>query len=327
MSLEEIKQTELWRRLERNKVFESNFERMMGKMSRFVTPPEYKIVDDKLVVTLLTEVCQRDPYTQCRRVRIYEFSIDRDNKLLLYKKKGTISAACEKEYNKCDSGKIEVKYSCTLFDGDGIVLSYQEYTDDRVLTGRILDAYREKPIMFVDEAHDPHLIYLASEDQMDKKLTEEEQIVCFRPGIIGSNNNIYIKKCRKGNELAISHKITTSFYPNGALKYLTHYLFISTLSSDGRVNYSPDYITVGDDKYAFATQDVKGDVYLRSDSVVLNITEKNYRKIARGRYLNELIENRDIMSKKPGKADVVAILDGLISRVDEEKDKEMGTNK
>ena len=34
MSLEEIKKSELWRKLERNQAFESNFERARMKISR-----------------------------------------------------------------------------------------------------------------------------------------------------------------------------------------------------------------------------------------------------------------------------------------------------
>ena len=322
MSLEEIKKTELWRRLERNRVFDSNFERMMTKISRYKTPPKYEIVGDRLVVTLLTEVCQYDPFKQCRKVRIYEFSIDDDNKLLLYKKKGTLSTKRGEEYDTSNSGAIELKYSCTLFDGDGIVLSYQEYTDDRDLEEHTLNEYKKDPVMFVNDAHDPHLIYFASEEQVDKIQTEGERIVCLRPGIIGSENNVYIKKYRNEGELEISHKIATSFYPNGAMKYLTHNVFISTLSSDGRVNYNPDYITVGDDKYAFATQDGKGDLHFICNGLVKDITSENYRKIARGKFLYEVAVNRDIISKESDRRDVVETLDILAKKIDEEKEKE-----
>ncbi len=317
MSLEEIKKSDLWKKLERNQAFDSNFERAKMKVSRYKSQPKFEIVDDKLVVTLLTEVCQRDPITECRRVRIYEFSVDEDNKLLLYKKKGTISTRCNEEYTKSNSGNILVKYSCVLFDGDGIVLSYQEYTDDRVLEGLTLNEYREKPIEFVNEAHDPHLIYSTSENQ-----TNEKQIVCLAPGIIGSDNNKYIKMYRNANELEITHKVTTSFYPNGALKNFTHNLFISTLSSDGRINYTPEYINVGDDREAFATMDIMGNVYPTTYGISMGITKANCNEIARGRFLNELLTNRDIMPKVPDVNAVIMTLNRLINKVAEEKDNE-----
>lgn len=313
MSVEEIKRNELWEKLERNQAFIFEFKRIWKKMQRYRDKDTSKIEikDGKLVITTITGVCQRDSKTQCRKVKIYEFSIDTDNKLLLYKKKGTIITCRGKEYWTSSSGKIENKCSCILYDGDGVVLSYQKYTDHKVLKGNVLDTYRLKSIQLVDEAHDPHLPY-----------TIDEKLKAWAPSVVGSRKNKYLKLFRKDDELEIVHRIACSFKQDSEIIDYSHELFFSTLSSDDIVNYNPNHINIDEDEEAFATVDSNGEVHINEDALAEGITEEDYKETARERFLDELREDRDAIPVAPDTDRVEEMYDLMISKLEKEPEKD-----
>lgn len=315
MSIEEIKQSESWQFLNRNAAFADVFERTIMKNAMFAKYLKFKVRVDSLIVTLETPILQGAENAKYKEVSICEFTIYDDDSLFVYKKNGTITTAVGEKFDTSDSGVLETKYSSVLYDKDGIVLSYQRYIDEDNLSGVKLSNAKKDLERVIEDAYNPHL----NNSVVDKLK------ICIPPGIIGTKAK-YVRRYRENNKLGLVHAIACSYKQDSTLKYINHNLYFCTLSSEDHINFNPEDI-IFDKEDLFATVDLEGNKHISSKYAALKINEQNCQEYARERFLNELIKDRDTISKTPDKAAIEAMYDIMIKKLEEEPEKEKGTNK
>lgn len=314
MSIDDIRRSELWKCLNRNIAFSIRFQRIIKKAERTNSNLTFDINGQMLIVTSSSPIIDAADGTQSRSESIYEFIMDNTGALIVYRKKGEIQTHVGEEFYKSNIGVIKTKYTCSLHDRDGVVLSYQKYTDKEVLTGAKLNYCRKKLQEVIEKQYNPSLIFFIKDKNYQPKA-----------GIIGDEAH-FTGKYRSSEELAIVRVVECEFNKDTTPKNLTRLIYNSTLSSDEQINRNPEDIIV-DDKLPIGTYTPDEKVSISADLLALGYDESNYQKMAWCKFLGELIDDRYATSTLPDKGTIDAMYDIMIDKLKKESLKQKGTNK
>lgn len=308
MNLEDLYKTQLWQDLNRNLAFENKFHEVLKKAKWYANEKDivFSVKDDVLIVRYQSRIQNRDLDCQIMSDAVYEFSFDKENKLLVNEKYGTLRSNYGHDIFESDGGVLDTTYTCNVYDPDGIELSYQRYSDTYILNKEQFNVYKEGFFSALDNAYNPNLVYYVNLSVIPK------------PGIIGENGKYY-RDYRSINDLGIVDRISCLCGKDGMLSDLKHELYFNSFLSQQSA-YQPELIHVISG-YPFASIDDKNKMHFNPIFAKLGLGNDNYKIEARKRFLAELKEERLRLEQR----DIDAKYDLMIGRLEEELSNEKGT--
>ena len=287
MKLEEIKNTETWKKLAKNTQFTEVFAKIIRKCSYYVPFNELdiEITDRKIKLSFNSRVLNRDLDSQYKLFDSYEILLD-DN--------------YGYDFTSTMGGKLITNYSTVSYDENGVELFYQSYGDKYLLTEEEFRVYEEDLPSVVMKKYNPMLPF-------DKKNYP-------RPRIIG-NEGRFLRRTRTKNNLGIVEVSKCVFdkkknSPDTNLEYYFN-TFMGTKAN------SPELIHIVNG-FPFATVD-GNKLRFKDDYAKLGLTDSNYQEVARERFLKELLTERE--KHFDNNQNIINKYDMMIERIKKEKGK------
>lgn len=281
MKIEKIKETLTWKHLCQNPKFEEEFEKAVKRYTYYISADElnFEISDMKLTISYKSKINNRDLDCQFKTFNKMEFSLADNDYLIINEMKGNLESNYGYDFQNTQGGKLNTNYSCSVYDTDGIELSYQGYGDQYPVDKKTFDEYKDDFSAVVLGAYNPNLITVAN----------KTGVYCH-PNLVGNNAN-FIRQIRDKNNLGIVEVSRCSFDKNKAVNNPREELYFNTFFGNNS-NYTPDLMHIISG-YPFATIDDKHVMHVKDDYIKLGLTNKNYKDVARERFLKELCEYRD----------------------------------
>ena len=300
MSIEEVYESELWQELIKNRAFNTKFFEVYRRAQYYVEEKDLtlEIKDGKLMLSYITPILEHEYDCQCTSAMRYEFSVNDDGNLLLDEKFGTIRSDFGYDFMDSKGGMVDTQYSCSLYDPDGIELASQSYVDSYALKHYELESCKNDFPTKIETAYNPNLIYFNDYKDLFPK-----------PGVIGETAQ-YIRRTRSKNELGIVDSVRCAYNKDATLRNFKHELFFNTFLTH-QVTFQPELISVVEED-PFAIVDEKGNMHITRRHAAYGLTNDNYQEKATIRFLNELIRDREQLSKE----EIEARYDLMISRLE-----------
>ena len=277
--IEEIKQSEVWRKLNTNPKFEEEFEKCTRNCLfsvRFIDLI-IEIKDNKLIVHYDSNVKNRDLDCQYKMFDKTEFYLDEENNLVINKLDGKLESNYGYDFATTNGGVLNTYYCCQVYDNDGIEMDYQSYSDKHHLSREEFEDYNLDLSMAIEGAYNPHLSSYANVTG-----------VYPRSNIIGRDVR-FLKQIRSEDNLGIVEVTKCSLTPDARLKDIKEEFYFNTFLTAAS-KHNPELIhIVNGSPFAVVENNI---VKIDDEYTKLGLTSENYRDVARDRFLKELSESR-----------------------------------
>ncbi len=279
--IDEIKQNAIWQKLSVNPKFESEFEKCIRNCLYNVSGADlvFDISDNKLIVYYNSSIKNRDLDCQYKIFDKTEFYLDEENNLVVNKLDGRLESNYGYDFVNTDGGVAITNYMCQVYDNDGIELDYQGYSDKYHLTNEEFKVFKDGLKSVIEGAYNPNLASYANVTN-----------VYPRSSIIGRDAN-FVRQIRSKENLGIVEVSKCSLTPDARIKNRKEEYYFNTFFT-GVSKRSPELIHIING-YPFAVIDNNNKMNIDHDYIRLGLTDKNYREVARDRFLKELIESKN----------------------------------
>ena len=274
MKLDKIKNTVTWKNLCANSKFELEFGRFVKNLTYHINIDDinFIVANQKIIIEAKSEIIKRDLDCEYKTYDKIEFSLDRDNNLIINKKSGNLQSNYGYTFKNTIGGRLNTSYSCQIFNGDGIELLYQSYGDGYDLDQKTFDLYRDDFSKVILGAYDPHLL-----ESFDNKELNH-------PGIVGKYGSL-LRKMRSDDNLGITQVSRILFGSDTNIASQKEELYFNTFYGSNGV--SPESINFING-FPFATLDKDNVMHFNHHYTKLGLTYDNYQNVARERFLREL---------------------------------------
>ncbi len=274
--IEKIKKTDIWNKLLSNPKFETEFGKFINNSSYDVDSDDlvFDLRNNKLIVYYTTRVKERDLDCQYKSFEQREFSLDKDNNLMINILDGRLESNYGYDFNNTLGGVINTYYSNVVYDTDGIELSYQSYSDKYHLDKNQFNIFKNDLREVILSAYNPNLSSLNKKNPY--------------PNVIGRFGR-FIRQNRSKENLGIVEVTKYTMTPNANISDLKEELYFNTFYSNNS-DYTPELIHIMN---GFPFANINNDTFnVNKDFAKLGLTSKNYQEVARDRFLKELNEGK-----------------------------------
>ena len=300
--MEEIYETELWKRLEKNSLFSVKIEEILRRCLYYTKRDNIRmnVIGNKLVISYRSNVIERENNCQFVDETKYEVFLDNDDNLVINEASGILRSNYGYGFNNTDGGVLDTHYSCEVYDNDGVELSFQAYSDSHCLEKNMFDTYKIGFMSALDNAYNPNLVSFANSTG-----------AMLHANIIGELP-MFTRQIRSKNDLGVVISSTCQFEKNGkAVNPKEEYYFNTFLSQQAILSPTKMSVARG---YPFATVDANNVMKFNEIYTNVGLTSKNYKEVANARFLSELEEEK-IKNGKHAPKDVVEKYDLMIEKL------------
>lgn len=280
MKIDEVKDTITWQNLMAHPKFLEKFNEVIKRCSFYMNINDLiiNVSDKKMIISYHSNVRNRDLDCQFKLFNRVELSIDEDNNLIINELSGSLESNYGYSFNDTNGGKLNTHYSCYVYDNLGIELSYQSYGDRYNIDKDTFNAYKEDFSSVIKEAYNPHL----------ESFKNKTGVYCH-PNILGYDGR-FLKQIRSHDNLGIVEVSKCSFNKQGINNAKEEYYFNTFFGSVASL--TPELIhTISG--FPFATIDENNHLRVGEDYIKLGVTDKNFKEVARERFLKELKEQKE----------------------------------
>ena len=298
--MDEIYETEVWKKLEKHALFKSKFDEIMAKCAYFVNKKDInvEIAGNKLVISYHSDVRNRELNCQFVRDTKYELYIDQNNGLIVNEYSGSLRSNYGYDFDNTVGGVLDTHYSYEGYDEDGIELLYQAYRDSIDVNKEKFDSYKNGFLNAVLDDYNPNL------DSPNNNM--------YLCALSIGNDAMYTRQKRTKNNLGIVVNSACRFDKLGkVIEPKEEYYFNTFITGNKALNPFKISFTRN---YPFATVDDKKAMHFNELYTNSGLTSLNYREVADERFLKELVEERELNGKHVSK-DVIDKYDVIIDRL------------
>ena len=279
--MEDIYETELWKKLEKNALFKTKLDDILKKCSFYADNNNINVFikDDKLIITYHSRVINRDIDCQYVRDTKYEIFLDKDNNLVINEMTGTLRSNYGYDFENTTGGVLVTDYFCEVFDEDGVELGYQGYSDLYDINDNQFKNYKNGFLSAIESVYNPNLVLMRN--------TGSKMVQASVHGELGR----YVRQIRSRDNLGIVISSSCEFDNNGnALSPKEEYYFNTFLSKQPSLNPTRISFTK---EHPFAIVDENKKMRFNKMYTKAGLTPKNYKEVANTRFLKELVEEKE----------------------------------
>ena len=323
MNIEELYETELWNKLNKNNAFYSKFNEVIKRCRYYVREEDVKlnIKDEKLVVSYKQPLRERENNCQCTSEVYFEFFLDDDN-LIINKISGEMRSNLGYDFSNSSGGVLDTSYSCEVYDPDGIELAYQGYMDSINLESDTFNVFKEGFSGALNSAFNPNLDQFANVTGVYPKST-----------VLGTNP-WFVREIRSKDNLGIVEFSKCQFDETGKVINQQEKYFINTFYAEQSamhpetICYMRDYpLAIIDENHQLHFNEIYKNISVGEDEDHgLRLTSENYKEVVKYRFLKELQDEKERIGRHAPK-DVIDKYDLMIERLEQSMKKEERTIK
>ena len=301
--MEEVYETEVWKNLEKNKLFKNIFEDTLNKCLFYTDRDSIniRVVNKKLVLSYHSRVINRDNNCQLVRDTKYEFFQDKENNLIVNEMSGIMRSKFGYDFDNTKGGVLDTSYICDVYDQDGVELSYQSYSDSYNINESQFKAYRNGFLPAIESAYNPNLVSLVNSFKTN-----------VRANIMGDSARL-VRYVRSKDNLGIVVSSSLEYDKTGNVINSNEEFYFNTFFSK-KPALNPSRISFTR-HFPFATVDENNVMHFSEIYMNSGLTQKNYIDVANDRFLKELIEEKELNGKHAPK-DVIERYDLMIKKLE-----------
>ncbi len=279
MNIDDILETELFKKLSENNAFVTKFYEVTKRIEHFSGENAiFSIDNDILSVGYTMPIHERETNCEDKSEATYEFCLLNGN-LIVNEKFGTIRSNYGYTFKDKRGGIIDTTYTCSLYDQDGIELVSQRYVDSYDIKPYDLEDAVDNLRVRINEEYNPSLLYYST-------ITDQAPA----PAKFGDDRT-YTRLMREKDSLGLVESIELVYNNDSTPQQIKHELYFNTFLSHS-LSSQPESISIipGYPIGYVEKDDTK--VFYPTITKRYGITEDNYKKLANERFLNELKADR-----------------------------------
>ena len=284
MKIDEIRDTITWKYLMNHPKFLEVFNEVIKRCSFYMNINDLiiNVSDKKMIISYNSNVRERELDCQYKLYNRVELSMDDENNLIINELSGSLESNYGYSFKDTSGGRLNTHYSCQVYDRDGIEVSYQSYGDRYNLDSNAFNIYKEDFSSVIKESYNPKLIDFAN----------KTGVYCH-PNIIGRDGR-FLRQIRSHDNLGIVEVSKCSFNNNSVVNPKEEYYFNTFFGSNSSRTPEMMHLITG---FPFATIEKDNSLKFKDDYIKLGINPKNFRLVAKERFLKELKEQKDRYQK------------------------------